>query len=265
MTTPVQGTGQLVRFAEPYPASEHDHVYFGMQSCADIREGFYCTREDGHDGRHEAAVTDRDPDRTAVAAAWPNTSPIQGEAVETEWQAGANAMLAAAEKALSKDADPSVWWFVGEATNRVRAARDRLIEPAKTVKPSLEAENAELREKLAALREHTLDSSPALRTLHDNAKAYLDAVAALQEVRGAPLSTTLAWMIRQGYLVPVAGSPVHEDERLTKLRGRAQLEIDDAKCGEGYFAEVNDGVGLASEQARRSAWETVLRLAGESS
>jgi hypothetical protein len=64
---------------------------------------------------------------------------------------------------------------------------------------------------------------------------------------------------------PVAGSPVHEDERLTKLRERAQLEIDDAKCGEGYFAEVNDGVGLASEQARRSAWETVLRLAGESS
>jgi len=62
----------------------------------------------------------------------------------------------------------------------------------------------------------------------------------------------------------VAGSPVHEDERLTKLRDRARLEIADAKAGERYHAEVNDGVGLASEQARRFAWEMVLRLAGES-
>lgn len=62
---------------------------------------------------------------------------------------------------------------------------------------------AELEAKLAALRKHTLDSNPALRTLHANATAYLDAVAALQDARGGgPLSTTLAWLIRQGHLIP---------------------------------------------------------------
>lgn len=40
------------------------------------------------------------------------------------------AALEACEAALTKDADPSVWWFVGEAINRIRAAVDKLGSPS---------------------------------------------------------------------------------------------------------------------------------------
>jgi hypothetical protein len=91
------------------------------------------------------------------------------------------------------------------AHQRLRAAawQERAKEQAETI-AQLRAENAELTEKLAALREHTLASNPALRTLHADAVAYLDAVEALAEVQdGAPLSTTIGWLIRQGLLVPL--------------------------------------------------------------
>lgn len=62
-----------------------------------------------------------------------------------------------------------------------------------------------LRAENASLREHALADNPKLRALHDNAVLYLDAVEALQEARdGAPLSTTIGWMIRQKLLVPAA-------------------------------------------------------------
>lgn len=38
-------------------------------------------------------------------------------------------------------------------------------------------------------------------------------------------------------------------------------EVTDAKAGETYAAEVNQGVLLASEEARRRAWESVFRKA----
>lgn len=45
------------------------------------------------------------------------------------------------------------------------------------------------------------------------------------------------------------------------LVSHASREVTDAKAGETYAAEVDQGVLLASEQARRYAWETVFRKA----
>ena len=48
---------------------------------------------------------------------------------------------------------------------------------------------------------------------------------------------------------------------LAALLTDAERNIRDAKAGETYAAEVNQGVLLASEQARRAAWESVERKA----
>lgn len=48
-------------------------------------------------------------------------------------------------------------------------------------------------------------------------------------------------------------------EALQAIRDRARSEIADAKEGEHYHAEVNNGAGLAAEQSRRRAWEAVVR------
>ncbi len=78
------------------------------------------------------------------------------------------------------------------------------LVPSLTVQlAELRAERDELKDKLAALRAHALTDDSAFRVLHENAALYLDAVEALAEIRdGAPLSTTIGWLIRQGYLVP---------------------------------------------------------------
>lgn len=64
---------------------------------------------------------------------------------------------------------------------------------------------------------------------------------------------------------PVALPTAREGETLAKIRERAESEIADAKAGEHYHAEINNGAGLMAEKTRRFAWETVLRLAGASS
>lgn len=48
-------------------------------------------------------------------------------------------------------------------------------------------------------------------------------------------------------------------EALQAVSERAKAEIADAKEGEHYHAEVNNAAGLAAEQSRRSAWESVVR------
>lgn len=74
---------------------------------------------------------------------------------------------------------------------------------------ALTTERDDIKTKFEQLRRHIMDeSSDAFRQLHAQAVAHLDAVAALSEVRnGHPLSTTIGWLIRQGYLVPADPAP----------------------------------------------------------
>jgi hypothetical protein len=67
-----------------------------------------------------------------------------------------------------------------------------------------------LEAQLAELREHTLDSNPALRALHDMAVLYRNAVEAYCQIHG-PLSTTLEWVIRYGSLSGNVAVPIPED------------------------------------------------------
>lgn len=87
----------------------------------------------------------------------------------------------------------------------------------------LQAARGEAEMKLAQLRDHTLESNTAFRTLHNNAVAYLDAVDALGDARGgAPLSTTIGWLIRNGHLVPA------EEEASYVLRvADLERQVDD--------------------------------------
>lgn len=64
-----------------------------------------------------------------------------------------------------------------------------------------EARIAELEQQLDRMRHHVI-SDPEMRALHENAKAYSLAVQALNKKRGGPLSTTLAFLIEQDFLVP---------------------------------------------------------------
>jgi hypothetical protein len=85
--------------------------------------------------------------------------------------------------------------------------RDFVIVAAVSARLAAETQRADgLASELQQVREHAL-TNPNMKMLHDNAKAYLEAVVALQKVRGgAPLSTSLAWLIEQGHLVPAQGS-----------------------------------------------------------
>jgi hypothetical protein len=65
--------------------------------------------------------------------------------------------------------------------------------------------------------EEFLCTSPAhlsvadLASLRQRAAAYDDAVLALREVRGGPLSTTIGYLIRAGFLVPADPPPTTLD------------------------------------------------------
>lgn len=78
-------------------------------------------------------------------------------------------------------------------------ATDALI-PIKTLRALL-ADYDDALTRLDRMRRHAI-SDPEMRALHESAKAYSLAVQALNAKRGGPLSTTLAFLIEQDYLVP---------------------------------------------------------------
>lgn len=72
----------------------------------------------------------------------------------------------------------------------------------------------------------------------------------------------------EAHLAALALEAVYADikaealDALEAVLNRARLEQDDAECGMRYAAEVNNGAGLAFEQARQQAWSDVERLIG---
>lgn len=94
-------------------------------------------------------------------------------------------------------------------TARARGVDDRdwldaliLIERAEAaLADAVTAARADERDRL---RRHMLLTDDNLRDLHENAKAYSLANTALREKYGYTHSTTLAFLIEQGYLVPRA-------------------------------------------------------------
>lgn len=124
---------------------------------------------------------------------------------------------------------------------------------------------------LGALREHTLNSNPALRALHDEAVAHRKAVIAYTEVHG-PLSTTLEWVIRHGSL-SVRGGEAPDETRPTEPGLAAQareLATHPQPSGEWRVADAQfiatahwllpqlaDEIDVLNGQVRRSYAEGV--------
>lgn len=69
---------EAVLQSRAFPGNEYDQPDCGATTEADDGGNVYCTRAEGHDGRHMAGLRGRYPDRPevtlyAVVAAWPGS------------------------------------------------------------------------------------------------------------------------------------------------------------------------------------------------
>lgn len=97
----------------------------------------------------------------------------------------------------------------------------------------------------------------------DERNALVGELAEILAVRAEPivlLDRIVDW--HRDRLARLRADIASDTATLAKLAEHAEQEIADAKAGEEYAAEVNNGGALMAEHARRFAWETVARIAG---
>jgi hypothetical protein len=104
----------------------------------------------------------------------------------------------------------------------------------------------------ADLRDHraAVLRDPDTHALHEHAKAHLDAVNAIRERYGA-LSTTIAYLIRSGWLVPSHTLPDPPPEGVDPAFGRQWLRA------EGYLAAIRRAKALLDDPDATVDRETV--------